>query len=235
MPFSRTIRENWRLALVLVLALGSAGAGMFMAFNGGAGTAKAAQTAPLLPNKVIDEDRMREVIFAPGTDPTPSSIEQKKRVVDKHRARYEENPDAPDAEALLRAMGNLYKQTTDYENAAWAYGQYLRRFPQSLSKSAVYMELASCYELLDEKDNLTRLYLDMLDVFPPDSADYAFASASLHPNKSKFEQRRPNVPPPPGPEGTFVVEALPDGSTRYVESAAMPVAESSATVETPGS
>ena len=84
-------------------------------------------------------------------------------------------------------MGNLYKQTGDIKNAAWAYQNFLTRFPNSPDRSAVYLELVGCYELLDEKDNLSRLLRDMMSVFPPDSNEYKYAEGSLKIKRPKNE------------------------------------------------
>ena len=232
--FVDTVRENRGLTLVLVAALLGTGLGLFKAFNGGVAAAATTAVSGFAPNTVMSQDRMREMLFAPPAGPPPTFQERKQEAVAGHRARYESNPTAPDAETLLRAMGNLYKQTGDTRNAAWAYQTLLARFPDSAGRTAVLMELAGCYELLGERENLTRLYLDVLKAFPQSSNEYRYAEASLKMSDLKLKQRNPNGAQQPGPEGTFTVERLADGTSGHTDSEVKLTRESSASVQKRG-
>jgi hypothetical protein len=216
---AEALRESWRLTLVLALAALAVVAGIYQSISGVVDTAvTGTQVTPLNPSVVMDEEQMREVLFSVPAPQPPTIHEKKISEVNAHRARYDANPQDPDAEALLRAMGNLYKQTGDLRNAAWAYQQLLKRFPQTAQKSGVCMELAACFEQIGDRDNLTRLYLGMMRDFPRDSNEYKYAEASLHISDLKLNRRDPDVKPQHGPEGTFMIQTLSDGTVRYVDS-----------------
>jgi hypothetical protein len=80
------------------------------------------------------------------------------------------------------------------------------------------MGLAACFEQLGEADNLTRLYLGMLKDYPPGSNEYNLAEASLKMSDLPLRQRNPMSRESSGPEGTFTVKTLPDGTVQYLES-----------------
>ncbi len=229
--FAGVVRQEWRLALIFAWAVAGVGLGVYKAFVGGADAAVATRVSTrvstLNPNTVMGETQMREVLLTVPAPPPPTVHEEKLGAVGRHRARYDANPEDPDAEALLRAMGNLYKQTGDFQNAAWAYQQLLKKFPQSRGRTAVYVELAGCFEQLTDGDNLTRLYLDMMKVFPKDSDEYKFAEAGIHRSDLKLRRRDPNARPESGPEGTFTVDKLADSSTHYADSGPEPDARAS--------
>jgi len=73
------------------------------------------------------------------------------------------------------------------------------------------MELAGCYELLGEQDNLAGLYLKMMRDCAPNSNEYKYAEASLNLSDLKLKKRNPNGAPQPDPEGVFAGEQLADG------------------------
>ena len=232
-PVDRTLpqalREDWHLVLFLSWAVIGVCLGIFKAVSGGADATVTAQTATLNPNTVLDEGQMREVLFSVPGQQLPTAHEEKLAQVSAHRARYDANPQDPDAEAMLRAMGNLYKQTQDFQNAAWAYQQLLKRFPKSPSRTSVCVELAGCFEQLKDTDNLTRLYLGMMKDFAKDSNEYKFAEAGLKMSHLELKERDPNAKPQSGPEGTFTVITLADGSTRVVDSVPEPGPPANAT------
>jgi len=218
------IRENWLPAFFFIWAVLGVTLGVYKMLSGAGdvqpGTTVQAQ--PLVPNRAMDETQMREVLFAPPAPEAPSIHEQKMSQVNEHRVRYDANPQDPDAEALLRAMGNLYKQVGDFQNAAWAYQQLLRRFPDTRHKSAAFVELVGCYDQAKDWDNKSRVLIEMMRAFPKDSNEYKFAEAGLKISNVHVNPRDPNARPQSGPEGTFNVETLSDGSTRIVDSVPEP-------------
>ena len=216
--FVQFLRQNWLLVLIMTLAVVGAAVGTVMAALGRGQTPGALPIVQLNPNTVLSEDQMREILFAPPPPPPPTPAEEKLKTIKEHRARFEANPDGPEANALLSAMGNLYRQIGDFNNAAWSYQQYLKRFPERPGRTGVYMNLAACYDQLGEADKLSSLFVEMMKEFPPDSNQYKYAEARLKMSDLTIQRRNPNATPSPGPEGTFEVETLPDGSTRYLDS-----------------
>ena len=114
--FGQVLRENLHLTLAMALAIIAVGVGVLNAFSDGAQAAVATKVSRLNPSTVMNEAQMREVLFAPPAPTPPTVHEEKLKAVDEYRTRYHNNPEDPDAEALLRAMGNLYKQTGDFKN-----------------------------------------------------------------------------------------------------------------------
>ena len=232
--FADTMRENLLLALVLAVALLGAGLGVFKAHNGGIAAAATTVASGFSPNAVMGNDQMREMLLAPPADTRLTFQEEKQKAVARHRTRYDSNPNDPDAETLLRAMGNLYKQTGDTKNAAWAYQTLLLRFPDGADTTSVRMELAGCYELLGERENLTGLYLEMMKTFPQDSNEYKYAQASLNMSGLKLKQRNPNGAQPQGPEGSFAAEELADVTSDRADSEVKLSRKGSASVQNRG-
>ena len=62
----------------------------------------------------------------------------------------------------------------------------------------------------------------MMEAYPKDSNEYKYAEASLNISHLKLNHRDPNAQPESGPEGTFTIETLADGSTRHVASVPEP-------------
>lgn len=171
-----TLRGSWWMVVALLAALGAVVYGVAN-FSGG-GEAPKGRPA-VLPNRVMSEDEMRGVLFKTPGDGKSDLQKRNEASLAEYRARYDGNPDDPEAPALLRAMGNLYRQTMDYENAAWAYQQLISRFPDSPGARLAWAELVTCFERLKDTDNLTRTCLDMMKAFPEDSDEYRFAQAKL--------------------------------------------------------
>ena len=215
--FAQFFRQNWLLVLIMTLAVFGAAVGTVMAMLGYGRTPVAAPVAQLNPSAVLTEDQMRAILFAPPPPAPPTPAEEKLKAINEHRARFEADPEGPEADALLSAMGNLYKQLGDFNNAAWAYQQFLKRFPDNSGRTGVYMNLAACYDQLGEADKLRTLFVEMMKEFAPDTNQYKYAEARLKMSDVTIQQRNPNAAMPPGPEGTFEVETLPDGSTRYLD------------------
>ncbi len=81
---------------------------------------------------------------------------------------------------MLIAAGNLYKQKfLDYASAAEQYKRIILDFPDWEGAHKVYIELATCYERLEQHENTLWVYEQMLEVFPEESQEHQFAKQKL--------------------------------------------------------
>lgn len=104
--------------------------------------------------------------------------EQTEQQINEYRRLVDEHPDSADAPSLLTAAGNLYYQKLlDYEKAAECYEEVLGTYPNWENIRNVYVQLASCYERMENWEKARRVYRRMMDAFPEDSQEYQYAKA----------------------------------------------------------
>jgi tetratricopeptide (TPR) repeat protein len=166
------LRANWHLLLTL-----AAIAGVMVAYH-----LRQAEQAP------VARAASAPAVKAPGGVATESGgipgrlteREKAETIIARHRADVEADPDSADAPAKLNAMGNLYRQKLrDYRNAAQCYELLLHDYPDWEGIRATYIQLASCYEKLEDRTNLRRVYEAMMERFPPDSQEHQYARSQL--------------------------------------------------------
>jgi tetratricopeptide (TPR) repeat protein len=169
------VRQNWPLLVAIGLLLGGAMFG-YMRSND---RDKTADAAGLL------SQQQAAIVNGGGTAlqrpqrKTPQELA--KEQIAEHEATIEADPDHKDTPAYLMAIGNLYKQKLlDYEQAAQCYERILMEFPDWDNVRVVYMQLATCYERLEDKEKVKGVYEQMLDVFPSDSQEYAIARDAVY-------------------------------------------------------
>jgi tetratricopeptide (TPR) repeat protein len=106
--------------------------------------------------------------------------EETRAILAEYQEKIEAEPDSADAPALLNASGNLYKQKfRDFAKAAEQYEMLLAQYPEYEAIARVYPELATCYEQLGETGKLQGLYREMMDRFPPETAEHQWAADKL--------------------------------------------------------
>lgn len=171
--------KEWPLAaLALAIAIGAAAAILL----GGEPPKPTASAA----TSVSSPEGQRVVVGADADGPramTPRKTPEEKTrdTIASHEARVQAEPDAPEAPALLCAMGNLYRQKLgDYEKAAEAYSLLLAKYPNWEGLQRVYLNLAICYEKLGRTDDENWVYEQMMEHFPEDSQEYLFAKSKLY-------------------------------------------------------
>jgi len=109
---------------------------------------------------------------------TPQELAQEQ--IAEHEATIEANPDSEDTPAYLMAMGNLYRQKMlDYEKAAECYERILKDYPDWNNVRLIYMQLATCYDRMENKEKARDIYKQMLDVFPEGTNEHDIAHAAV--------------------------------------------------------
>jgi TolA-binding protein len=105
-----------------------------------------------------------------------SSRERALETIRKHQERYDANPQADEAPGLLLAAGNLYRQKLgSFEEAAERYEIVANDFAGRPEARTALIQLSTCYERLDDRENARRIYRMMMDEFPEDSQEYQYA------------------------------------------------------------
>lgn len=165
------VRQNWPLLAALGVLLGGA-AVVYMRGDGEAANASAvasAQERAAITATIVNRPHRKT--------PQELAVEQ----IAEHEAKVQADPDDKDAPAYLMAMGNLYRQKlVDYERAAQCYERLLIDHAEWEGVRAVYMQLATCYERLDQTEAAQGVYEKMLDVFPADSKEHEIAYAAVY-------------------------------------------------------
>ncbi len=106
--------------------------------------------------------------------------EKARKQIAEHEARLEAEPDGKDTPAFLLATGNLYRQKLrDYEKATEYYLILIKRYPDSPQFSMAYQQLATCYEQLEDGENVRWAYKEMMRAFPDTSQEHLFAKQKL--------------------------------------------------------
>jgi tetratricopeptide (TPR) repeat protein len=127
----------------------------------------------------MTQEEMRARLATAQAQQPPDPREEMERAIQSHYEKVQQFPDDPEAPALYLAMGNLHRRLFNYEEAIWAYQQIFVRYPDWDGLPMVYGELASCYEESGDHDNMLRIYMEMMRVFPEESREYRFAQGKL--------------------------------------------------------
>ncbi len=171
-------------AVFLIIAM----AGMF-ADRGAARGVESTRPRVKQQTSRMSQTEMRHRIAEAQQAIPPDTVAETRAVINEHRNKVEVDPDAPDAPALLLAMGNLnFRKLRDYDQAILCYEQILHRYPDWEGISQVYSALATCYEEAGEHEKVHRIYMTMMDVFPEDSEEYYFAADKLGLMSDRFRR-----------------------------------------------
>lgn len=101
-------------------------------------------------------------------------------IIAEHEEKLEADPPPEEAAAHLAALGNLYRQKKgDYATAARYFERVIENHPDWPGIRGVYHQLMACYTELEDQESLRRLYRRMVEVFPDDSNEHAFAQHAL--------------------------------------------------------
>lgn len=169
---TRSLRDNWYLVALLALALAAAGFGY----------ARSASTSPLPPEAQAHLVSAREEVAGTAPiAPAKSSSEDIASVLESYRARYDANPKDKDAPALLAAMGNLYRQKQgNYREAALCFERLIAEHPDAPNIRDAYLQLVICYERAGDAENRQRVLRRIVELYPPESQEHAYASTLLY-------------------------------------------------------
>lgn len=161
--------------LVLVAAIG--------ALRNSAGEEDTSEQRPIVVRPLrsaLSPEEMRQHIRDAESYVPPMPEATVRDAIESHQARIDADPESPDAPGLWVAKGNLYRiKLGDPAQAAYCYEQVLRRYPDYPGRHHIYPELAMCYEMAGDRENLTRIYMDMLNEFPEESEWHLFARIQL--------------------------------------------------------
>jgi len=170
------LRQNWALFVAMGALLG--GAAFVYMFQGSESPAASANVASVSAGQP-------GVVIVPGTN-QPRAVRKTTQElaleqIAEHEAKVEADPDHEDTPAYLMAMGNLYRQKmVDYEKAAECYELLLVDHSDWDGVRVAYMQLATCYERLDQPELAKVVYEKMLKVFPSDSQEHEIAYAAVY-------------------------------------------------------
>lgn len=170
----RGLKANWYLVAILVVCVVLVGGHML---RGGSASESSSPEAASVRNA-----GGAGPVEPPRTRVETRRLTSEERVLDtiaQHEARIIEEPHSDDTVALRLAVGNLYRRIGRYDEAINSYESLILERPDWDGIRAVYDELATCYERLGDTVNARRIYAQMLDRFPEDSAEYEYAQAKL--------------------------------------------------------
>jgi tetratricopeptide (TPR) repeat protein len=163
------------VAIVLLLAV--------LLWPRGDGEVEEVQTGPVpvaRPPAVQTQDELRQALQEARQTQRQDPEERLLETIDSHRARVEADPESEEAPGYLNAMGNLYLQRLgDLESAAEVYQRIIMEYPDWPGTYAVYPQLEVCYQELGDGIGLRWVYERMMQRFPPESEEYAYAREQL--------------------------------------------------------
>ena len=226
------LRKNGWMVGAVVVCLCALVAGVVSLVTGGARKTEPARRirAPR-PVPTAQQERAREILYAAKeASPEPTAREVRQGYVDKYRRQLEETPDAPETPVTLLALGMTYQQLQDFDNAAWAFDEIIRRFPDSNQCLQAWLALGTCYEFTGNQEKIISTYVEMAKAFPPDTDAHKFAQSKL--KLLDIPMPGPVAEPAPVPEPGFVSDVeFESASAVAVEPA--PAPEAAPAEETP--
>jgi tetratricopeptide (TPR) repeat protein len=129
----------------------------------------------------LEQQRLKALLREGQPPASPSSEEETRALIAEYERRLEEEPQSPEVPAVLSALGNLYSQKLlDCRRASEYYEEIILNYPSWEGARVIYPQLAVCYERMGETEQLQWLYRRMMEVFPPDTQEHAFARAQLN-------------------------------------------------------
>ncbi len=153
----------------------------FILLTRSAGNAQQEDTGAVQPRSGIRQVHMNpaDLKQTPGPAPLTAQDEAKAKIAE-YQEKIEAEPKSENAPALIFATGNLYLQKImDYEEAAHCFEALIEKYPDAPNTREAYVQLSTCYELLNDQEKLNRLHNDMMKKFPPDSQEYLYAQSKL--------------------------------------------------------
>ena len=169
------VRQNWALLVTIGVLLG--GAGFMYAMD----TAESPTRSANVDVVVLKGQANAVSSAAPSQKIRKTTQELALEQIAEHEAKVLENPGDENTPAYLMAMGNLYRQKLlDYEKAAECYERLLYDYEDYDAVRVVYMQLATCYERLGQRDEAKKVYEQMMDVFPAESQEYKIARDAVY-------------------------------------------------------
>ena len=130
------------------------------------------------------EQAKKEAVLRQRLETAPSEArktpaEKAQITIDEHEATLAADPNSEDAPAVLSALGNKYMSLQQYESAAAQYERIILEFPDWTGTHGIYIQLATCYERLDNQARVQWIYQEMRKVFPEESQEHQFALDKL--------------------------------------------------------
>ena len=173
----------WGGALILAVVLILLGAGAAVK-NAGSGRQPEPLFRQILPDTAAEARKHADLFQRVPTERPDTKRQERQRAIEAYQARIDARKDTPEEMAdMLFALGTLYRQERDFENAALAFEQITRDYPESSKYQPAWLELLTCYEILDNSDKIRQTCLDMLKVFPQESDMYRLAESKLRLNE----------------------------------------------------
>ena len=165
------VKSNWYLLLLFV---GLIAGGVFWAASDSESGGPVAKTASAA---TLDGDA--------GAVPTSRWQGTAKErdvasAIEHYEGELRYNRNSSETPANLYRLANLYySDVRDYEKAALYYEALLQEFPTYPGNTTVYPNLSACYQRLGNPDLERQTYRRMLDFYPADSQERAFARQKL--------------------------------------------------------
>lgn len=167
------LRDNWYLVVLIGLCL--VGAVVF-------GTRRPAKENVVMPPAQAGQNAGASTVTMTVEPPAPavSGKETALTLIAEHQKKIDADPTSEQAPILLGAMGNLYLQKLqDPGKAAECYEGVLLKYPNYAGKRTILINLANCYEKMDDRLNAKDTYERMMETFPEDSQEYKHAQLKL--------------------------------------------------------
>lgn len=169
-------RDNWHFLLAIAAIFGVIA---FKLLGGGADPAQAA-TAAKAPIA-----RAERAATTPPRDIVAEERDAARAVtlakIKENEAALASNAEPEKASAYITGIGNMYFQRLqDYAAAASHYERAISDYPDAPAIYQTYVQLALCYERLGDHEKRKSTLRRMMESFPGDSQEYAYAYLELY-------------------------------------------------------
>lgn len=128
-----------------------------------------------------EQERLKALIREGQPPQTPDPEAETLALIAEYENRLKNEPQSSEVPAILAALGNLYShKLMDCRRASEYYEEIILNHADWEGARVIYPELSVCYERLGDQEQLQWLYRRMMEVFPEDTQEYAFARAQLN-------------------------------------------------------
>lgn len=178
-------RDNWHLLLV-VGAISCIAAYRTIGGPGGL----AAHSAMAVPTGRAERAAAPAIDIA--AEEREAQREETLAKIRENEAALAANTEPEKASAYVNGIGNMYYQRLqDYAKAATYYERVISDYPDAPALYQTFVQLALCYERLNDQDKRKQTLRRMMESFPKDSQEYAYAYLELYNEAPPKEENAP--------------------------------------------
>lgn len=171
------LKDNWYLIVAVVALLGM---GAIAALMSGGEPEIRDQTGVVGQHGDVDIVRLSpeqlEVRETTTRYQGLSQAEKDQKYIEDYEAKLSDDPDGPKAAETMMSLAVVYRRQDEYNSAAIALEDLLRKFPESPNYRSALIMLPGVYEAAGDRSMARQTYRRMMDHFPAGSQEHQYAT-----------------------------------------------------------